>query len=269
MRMLLGVLTVSSICLVLSFGTTGCTPAKPKGTDKFEAEKAKETLKAKGGTVTIAFKKGEPDSVDPKDKDGVTAEIKDKKVVFTSTVEPPDADKTIKFTIKGGKDKKEEAVIEITLAKKEKPADKTPPDKTPPDKTPPDKTPSAEDLVIEGKAPTELTVDKEEKKNVTTIKFSKGKVDSATVESKEKGVTVEGKDDWIKITVAKDAKDQDVVIKVKAKGDKKGVDLPIKIKALPAAGGLLNDRQDQRFFQLPRQIATISTERFVALNRRM
>jgi hypothetical protein len=120
-----------AIAICFSF-SMGCTPAKEgakkdaaapagmddKGDKKFAAEKMEGTLDKKDAKVEIAFKNGDPKEVDPKEKEGIKAAITDKKVVFTQPADGGAEDKTVEFTVKGGKDDKEEAKIKITIKKK-------------------------------------------------------------------------------------------------------------------------------------------------------
>jgi len=116
-----------AIAVVFTMNMTGCSESKKKTTTtapaageakKFAAEKGEGEIKAKDGTFEATFKEGDPKSVDPKEKDGVSAEVKEKKVIFTWKGELPDADKTAEFTVKGGKEDKEEVKIKITVKKK-------------------------------------------------------------------------------------------------------------------------------------------------------
>jgi len=140
--------------------------------------------------------------------------------------------------------------------------------------------PVAVDLVVDEKTVPKdgiLTIEPKDDTSVT-IKFSKGEVDSVSVDPKDKGVTVEGKKDWVKITVAKDAKEGDVTIKVKAVGEgAKGAEWKLKVKKVEEKKkektaektGFLNDRQDERALSTIRRIEAVATERFAIASRRM
>lgn len=128
MRKLLGVLAVGSLCLVLSFGTVGCTPTTPKGKDAFKATTAdKGPLTKKDDKFEVTFNE-KVDSIDPEEKSGVKATHKDKTATFTQTGDSPKDDVVVPFKVKG---KKGEVTVTITVKKK---ADGVTPPPTPADK---------------------------------------------------------------------------------------------------------------------------------------
>jgi len=239
MRKLLGVVTVSSLCLALSIGLAGCTTGG--GKDKFKAvgDKTGVTLEGKDKTATMSFTKDVKSVSD--DKDGVKATKKGKDVTFTQTVDSPDADKQVTFEVHGPGEK-ETVKVTVTLAKKggaAKPADKVEPkagDKVEPksgDKVEP-KTPSMpEALKVEGAAPTEITFKKGE---ATKIKFSGAKVDTASpTDPKDAGkyvsVTADKIDNSVTITTLENpAMDMDITVVVKASGGAPDHTLKFKLK---------------------------------------
>ncbi len=121
----------------LTFTASGCkeekktttTTATPKPGDKattptatakaFTASEKAVTLKALDAMEKVTFTNGDPDSVTPTDNKDVSATVKDKGVEFKQLTASPTADKTVDFTVKGGKDKKEEVKITVTVAKKQ------------------------------------------------------------------------------------------------------------------------------------------------------
>jgi hypothetical protein len=120
MRIVASLLAIAlAVCFSLS--QTGCSP-KPKETaadkDAFAADPATATLDKKDATKEIAFKKGDPDSAKPDDEKLVKAEVKEKKVVLTQIADSPAEDKTVKVKVLGGKEKKEETTITVTVSKK-------------------------------------------------------------------------------------------------------------------------------------------------------
>jgi len=274
MRKLLGVVTVSSLCLTLSFGVIGCTPG---GSKTFKANSDKVTLEGKGKTQKVSFGK-DVKTVEPGEKDGVKATKSGKDVTFEQTVDQPDTDRTVTFDVKGSGDK-EDAKVTVTLKGKAagKPSDAKPGDKKPgdTDKKPGD-TPTAKDLMLKDKAEMDLTLSyhkdaKDMAKNVKIVTFSEGKIDSVDVDPKDGGVTADKVgDNEVKITVTDKAmKDKEYTVKIKAAGGAKGVDLKVKVGA-PAMTGFLHDRNDQRFFDLPRQVAAaLSMNQNLAMIRRM
>jgi len=112
---------------------------------EFAVQKDNETgtLKNLGYFFVANFQNGEPKTVEPKEKDGVTTEVddkdktvtftqkggvsvttkvneKEKSVTFIQKGPSPAVDKTIEFNVFGGKDGKEKAVIKIIVLAEKK-----------------------------------------------------------------------------------------------------------------------------------------------------
>jgi hypothetical protein len=113
-----------AIAIPVALVSTGCSPGPKMDTDMkaddkaFAAEAAEVTLDAKDAEKSLTFKNGDPDSVDPADKEGITAKIVEKKITFKATAAPGDKDVSVEFTVKGGKDKKETTKITAKIPKK-------------------------------------------------------------------------------------------------------------------------------------------------------
>jgi len=109
-----------AICVSL---TSGCgsdkKPASGTGTDKkFTAAQQNLTIDKKDTPVETTFTNGDPKEVSPKEDNGVKAEVKDKKVVFTWTGDLPAEDKTANFTVKGGSTGNDTTTVKVTVKKK-------------------------------------------------------------------------------------------------------------------------------------------------------
>ena len=133
MKRLLSLVSVCSFCLVMSFTATGCgkkaekkpatatastAPVKDSIGERFAAAVDFASLNGINSQVLINFKNGDPFIVDPTKADGVSAKIDGKSVIFTQIVDAPQASTSVVFTVKGGRDGKEETRIKITLEKK-------------------------------------------------------------------------------------------------------------------------------------------------------
>jgi len=124
------VASMLAIAIAICFSVNvGCSPSdkKPAATTtttgtvtdkKFAAEKGEGVIEK--DKVEVTFKNGKPKTVAPDLKDGIKAAIDGEKAVFSWTGDLPAEAKTAEFTVKGGKDDKEEAVIKITVKAKAK-----------------------------------------------------------------------------------------------------------------------------------------------------
>ena len=122
--------------------------------------------------------------------------------------------------VKGGADKAEKEVEVTVNVKAKETVTKVDVDELTPD---------------EKTVPKDATVILDPKGSEVIIKFAKKNVESASVEPKDKGVSAEGKDDWVKITIAKEAKPGEFTLIVKPT-DKKAKELKWTFKTKAKEG---------------------------------
>jgi hypothetical protein len=219
MRKLLGVFSLSSLCLALAMGTVGCSG---KAT-KFKAEKGDPaTITEKDGTAEITFNK---DVKTVEEIEGLKFEKKEKKVTFKWTADLPAQDKVLEPKVAVGDGKDDSVKVKITV--KAKKGDTPAPKDEPKDVTLESETLSIT-LVKEDEAKSSVAI-KTGKADVEAVKDAAGKEDAKGVKAK----IAEGK---LWVIVAKDAAVADYWVILKStEAEKKGAKLKVTVLAAGTA----------------------------------
>jgi hypothetical protein len=190
------------------------TGGSGEGKKEFAAVESEVTLTGEKKEMSVGFKHGEPDTIDPKEpKDGISGKIDGKKAVFSIT-EAPAKDVTVTFTVMGGKEKKDKAEIKVT-AKASVAA------------------PTGDDVKLESEELTVTLVMKEKAKGSVKIKAGKAEVEGVKDSSKENAKGVEAKIDEGKVWVIVEptAAPGDYWVILKSTEKKLGAKLKVTVKA--------------------------------------